>query len=199
MFYRMAAGNGTDNGMVYVSTAGFLVCRITRTAAWQMGVKIYDPNTREPITPEEARRKALDKRAYDQNYECKFADENMGLLTNELIQQAIREGIPIDEQNWGPASLARMRCAEGPLSLGGDIGRNRDLTVFAVLEKIGPSKRLIAMLRMSGMRLPEQQGQLDVVCAMPRFNRACLDMTGLGLGLVEYAQQKWGHYRNCPA
>ena len=28
---------------------------------------------------------------------------------------------------------------------------------------------------------------------MPRFNRACIDMTGIGLGLVEYAQERWGH------
>jgi len=195
MFYRMVAGDGTDGGTFFVSTAGFIVCRVTRTAAWQMGVTIYDPITREPVTPEEARLKALDKRAYDQNYECKFADENMALLTNELIQQAMREGIPIDEQAWSEVSMARMWRAEGPLSLGGDIGRNRDLSVFAIMETNGQSKKVIAMLRMSGMRLPAQQAQLDPVCAVPRFKRACLDMTGLGLGLVEYAQQKWGSYK----
>ncbi len=195
MFYRMSSGLGPNNGEPFVSSAGFKVCRVTRTEAWQMGVKVYDANTRKPITPGEARKKALDKRAYDQNYECQFADENMALLTNELIQQAEREGIPIDDQAWGPVSMARMWRAEGMLYLGGDIGRNRDLTVFAVLEKIGQTKRIIAMLRMGGMRLPAQQAQLDLVCALPKFNRACIDMTGLGLGLVEYAQEKWGDYK----
>jgi len=195
MFYRMCAGSGPDNGEFFISTAGFKVCRVTRTAAWQMGVKIYDPNTRQPITPDEARRKALDKRAYDQNYECKFADENMALLTHELIQQAMRDGIPIDEQVWSPVSMARMWRAQGQLSLGGDIGRNRDITVFAVIEKIGQSKKVIALLRMAGMRLPAQQAQLDLVCGLPKFNRACIDMTGIGLGLVEYAQEKWGDYK----
>jgi phage FluMu gp28-like protein len=88
-----------------------------------------------------------------------------------------------------------MWRAEGPLSLGGDIGRNRDITVFAVLEKSGQSRRIIAMLRMSGMRLPDQQKQLDLICGLPKFNRACIDMTGIGLGLVEYAQDKWNNYK----
>jgi phage FluMu gp28-like protein len=192
MFYRMASGNGPNNGSVFLSASGFKVCRVTRSEAWKMGVKIYDPNTRKPIAPEEARKKALDKRAYDQNYECLFNDENMALLTNELIQQAEREGIPIDDQKWSPVSMARMWRAEGDLYCGGDIGRNRDITVFAVLEKIGQSKRIIALLRMSGMRLPQQQEQLDLVCALPKFQRAAIDMTGIGLGLVEYAQEKWG-------
>lgn len=195
MFYRMVSGTGPSDGTVFVSAAGFKVCRVTRTEAWKMGVKVYDANTRQPITPTDARRKALDKRAYDQNYECQFNDENMCLLTHELIQQAEREGIPIDEQAWSPVSMARMWRAKGELSLGGDIGRNRDLTVFAVLEKIGQQKRIIAMLRMAQMRLPAQQVQLDLVCGLPKFRRACIDMTGIGLGLVEYAQEKWGDYK----
>jgi phage FluMu gp28-like protein len=77
MFYRMCAGAGPNDGTVFISAAGFKVCRVTRAEAWKMGVKIYDPNTRKPITPEQARQKSLDKRAYDQNYECLFNDENM--------------------------------------------------------------------------------------------------------------------------
>jgi phage FluMu gp28-like protein len=192
MFYRVASGSGPNDGTIFESSAGFKVCRVTRTEAWKMGVKVYDANTRKPITPAEARTKALDKRAYDQNYECMFNDENMCLLTHELIQQAERAGIPIDEQKWSAVSMARMFRAEGDLYLGGDIGRNRDITVFAVMEKIGNTKRIIAMLRLAQMRLPAQQKQLDLVCSLPKFRSAAIDMTGIGLGLVEYAQEKWG-------
>jgi len=46
---------------------------------------------------------------------------------------------------------------------------------------------------MAGMRLPDQQRQLEIVGKMPRFREGCIDMTGLGLGLVEYAQEEsWG-------
>lgn len=197
MFYRMAAcgADAPKDGTFVESISGFKVCRVARSEAWKQGVKIYNLKDRTPITPEQARATALDKRAYDQNYELMFNDENMALLTHELIQQAEREGIPIDEQQWSPVSMARMWRAEGELSLGGDIGRNRDITVFAVLEKVGQTKRIIALLRMAGTRLPAQQVQLDLVCALPKFRKACIDMTGIGLGLVEYAQEKWGDYK----
>lgn len=196
MFYRMCSGgHSRSDGVVFHSAAGFKVCRVTRTEAWKMGVKVYDPNTRQPITPAEARAKALDKRAYDQNYECQFNDENMCLLTHELIQQAERAGIPIDEQSWSPVSIARLYRAEGDLFFGLDVGRNRDLSFLPVLEKLGNSRRVIAALRMQGMRLPAQQAQLDLVCALPKFRCGCVDMTGIGLGLCEYAQEKWGDYR----
>lgn len=196
MFYRMVSGGLPRNdGQFYLSAAGFKVCRVTRTEAWKMGVKVYDPNTRQPITPDEARKKALDKRAYDQNYECQFADENMALLTHELIQAAEREGIPIDEQLWSLRSLQSLHQATGDLYFGLDVGRNRDISFLPVLEKVGQTKRIIAALRMSGMRLPAQQEQLDIICSLPKFRCGCVDMTGIGLGLCEYAQEEWGDYR----
>jgi phage FluMu gp28-like protein len=195
LFYRMCAGQGPHNGECFTSAGGFKVSRVSRTAAAGLGVLIFDPNTRRPIAPGEARRQALDKRAYDQNYECVFADENMCLLTHELIQQAERAGIPIDHQAWGAVAMGRLAGAAGDLFLGGDLGRERDITVFVVLERAGAVKRVIALLRLAGLRLPDQQRQLDRVCVLPRFRKACIDMTGLGLGLVEYAQEKHGDYK----
>lgn len=192
MFYRMSAGAGPKDGTFCQSTAGFTVSRVSRTEAWKQGVKIYDPNTRQPITPDEARRKSLDKAAYDQNYETAYNDENMALLTHDLISAAERSLITIDDQAWTPASLGRMMRAEGPLYVGNDIGRRRDLSVVCVIEKIGALRRVVAMLRMTGMRLPAQQAQIDLVCAMPKFAGYEGDMTGLGLGLVEYLQEKFG-------
>jgi phage FluMu gp28-like protein len=195
LFYRMCGGPGPDDGTFFKSQNGFTVSRVSRTAANRLGIKIFDPNTRKSITPAEARRQALDKRAYDQNYECKFADENMCLLTHELLQQAERGGIPIDNQNWSGTSIARLMRAEGILFLGADVGRQQDISVFAVLECVGRTKRIIALLRLAGQRLPQQQAQLDRICALPHFHKACIDMTGLGLGLVEYAQEKHGTYK----
>lgn len=194
MFYRMCAGSGPKDGTPFLSSGGFKVSRVTRTEAWKQGVKVYDPNTRESIHPDTAYTKALDKRAYRQNYDCEFADENMALLTHELISAAERSLITIDEQEWTPASLARMHRAEGLLYVGNDIGRNRDLSVVCVLEKVGNLRRVVAMLRMAGMRLPAQQAQIDLVVGMPKFSGYEGDMTGLGLGLVEYLQEKFGSH-----
>jgi len=198
MFYRMAAcgKSAPKDGTPVESITGFKVCRVSRTEAWRMGVKIYSLGAvRAPITPDQARAKAMDKRAYDQNYELEFNDENMCLLTHELIQQAMRGGGLICEQMWSPEAIAKMAAATGELYFGLDVGRHRDISFLPVGEKVGNSLRVIAALRMSGMRLPAQQQQLDLVCAMPKFQSGCIDMTGIGLGLCEYAQEKWGDYK----
>jgi phage FluMu gp28-like protein len=188
-----STGNGKHNMFYRMVTCGqFNVSRVSRTEAYRAGVQIYDPVTRLPITPAAARQKALDKRAYDQNYELAFNDENMALLTQELISSAERVTTPVDEQAWSAASLARMAQAEGELYAGHDIGRQRDLSVVTVLERAGRTRRVVGMLRMAGLRLPAQQAQLEPVCQLPRFRGYCGDMTGLGLGLVEYLQEKFG-------
>jgi phage FluMu gp28-like protein len=192
MFYRMAAGPGPNDGTPFLSSGGFRVSRVTRTEAWKQGVKVYDPNTRKPIHPDEARAKSLDKRAYDQNYECQFADENMALLTYELICAAEREGIPIDTGEWSPVSLARMFRAKGTLQAGQDFARNGDLSVLTVIERDGELRRIVGILRMENKPTPHQNRQLALVCNLPRFERVEIDMTGNGLGLYDYAVEEFG-------
>ena len=190
------APGANNNGELFTSAAGFAVSRVTRTAAWQQGVKIYDlKRNRQPITPEQARAQALDKTAYDQNYECAFADENMTLLTYELISAAQSDVVTIDSQEWSQASLHRMKEAQGRLEIGNDIGRNRDLSMVTVIDHVGQLRRVVAMLKLENMRLPDQQRQLAIVCRLPKFHAYCGDMTGLGLGLVEFLQDQFGRYR----
>jgi phage FluMu gp28-like protein len=179
-----------------VSSLGFKVSRITRTEAHQMGVKIYDSNTREAITPEEARAQALDKRAYDQNYECAFANENLTLLSHELITSAERNDVGfICEQDWSASVLAKLKEAKGSLYVGFDVGRKVDLSVITVMEDLNGLKVVRGILRIQNMRLPDQQLRLGEICRLPRFRRAAIDMTGLGLGLFEYAQKDFGSSR----
>jgi phage FluMu gp28-like protein len=200
---------------ITVSSLGYKVSRVPRTMAHAMGVQVYDANTRLPITPEEARAQALDKHAYDQNYECAFADENMTLLTHGLISAAEREDVGfICNQEWSAEFLTMMRGevtaqqelrptgaspyrlrVGGDLYVGVDVGRNRDLTVITVMEKIGDMHFVRGILRLAQMRLPEQQLRLGEVCRLPKFRRCCIDMTGIGLGLTEYSQDKFGQGR----
>jgi phage FluMu gp28-like protein len=185
-----STGNGKQNMFYELTTGGTIpVSRVTRTQAHALGVKIYSLRTGEEITPEQARAEAGDKRAYDQNYECAWADENMALLTIELISAAERADVKIEHQTWSPATIQRLRELNGDLYLGQDVGRHRDLSVQVVTEKIGTTRRVVAMLILESMRLPAQQRELDKILELPRFRQACIDMTGLGLGLVEYAQE----------
>ncbi len=192
-----STGNGKRNMFYRMVTGGqFPVVRVTRSMAYEQGVKIYHQVTRAEITPAQARELSLDKRAYDQNYECAFEDENMALLTHELISAAEVSGIGIVcNQTWSSAALDLFNAAKGDLYLGQDVGRYHDLSVQAVFEKISKQKFLRGLLRMRDMRLPQQQEQLGLVCGMPKFRCAHIDMTGIGLGLTEYAQDKFGFGR----
>jgi phage FluMu gp28-like protein len=162
--------------------------RVRRSDAYAMGaIKIYSAVTGQPITPEQARAEASDKRAYDQNYECTFEDENMPLLTQELIDAAMRvELLQPDRQEWSIDTIQRLYRAEGVLECGWDFARNRDLSVITVLERIGETRRMIAELIMEDLRTPQQNAQARVVCTMPRFRRLEIDMTGNGTGAYDY-------------
>ena len=183
-------------GGYYKSKAGFWVSRVTRTMAHGMGLEIYDSQTREAITPEQARAKALDKAAYDQNYECSFADENLALLSHELISAAeCDDAGEICEQDWSASAWERLRQTKGPLYAGLDVGRKVDLSVLTVLERVEGIYWVRGMLRMRDMRLPEQEVRLGRICQLKQLRQVCIDMTGLGLGLFEYAQRSMGSHR----
>lgn len=188
-----STGNGTRNMFYRMATEGrFKVCRVRRSDAWKMGVKIYDATTRQPITPDEAREQAMDKAEYDQNYECTFASETGALLTHELINgaEAGAEGI-ICEQTWSESALSMLVNAKGDLFAGCDVARRRDFTFVPVGEFSGDTCRVLAALRMRDLRLPDQQRRLEPVLALPNFKRMAIDMTGLGLGLFEYTEERF--------
>lgn len=205
MFYRMAALGAnselSDEGFP-MSEANCPVSRMPRSLAHTLGVKIYDPATRKEITPDEARRRSQDKRSYDQNYECSFNDENMSLLTDALINAAEYSTVDggllecrIEETDWSLDTLDFLRHCRGPLGLGLDVGRTRDLTSIVVGEMIGGTLNSRALLRLDGMRLPDQLERLRPVLTMPNFGRGAGDGTGLGLGLCEFAQDIVGRHR----
>jgi len=192
-----STGNGKRNMFYQLISAGEIpYYRVRRSDAWAMGeIKIHSIVSGKEITPDEARRQAADKRAYDQNYECAFNDENAVLLTQELISAAERANIPIDAQAWSAGSVQRMYRAEGELFAGQDFARIGDLSVCAVFEKIGRIKRIIGLLIMENMRISAQFAEFEKVGMLPKFRRACFDMTGNGLGLFEMAEEKFGTAR----
>jgi len=198
-----STGNGRFNTFYRMAneTSPYTISRIRRSEAHAMGVKIFDPVTRRKITPEQARDAAFDKASYDQNYECAFNDECMGLLTNALISaceyqlEAGHSECRICSQDWTRDALDFLRGCKGPLGVGLDVGRSRDITVITVGERIGGILFTRALLRISSMRLPQQLDRLRPILQLPNFGRLCGDATGLGLGLVEFAQEECGAYR----
>jgi phage FluMu gp28-like protein len=206
MFYRMVAGASataspvTNPAGLCRSHTKFVVSRVSRSAAHSMGQKIYDPKTRKPISPEDARKASLDKASYDQNYELAFLAAGSTLLNDDLVSQceytvAEADMCHICEESWSTEALAYFRTLPGPLILGQDVGRKRDLSVQVVGYRIGGVIYVCGILRMAAMSLPAQQVQLDHVVYLPNFGRAVIDETGLGIGLVDYAQRSHGIHR----
>jgi len=107
--------NGRHNMFYRLITDPSIPKRIVpRSEAWRQGLIISHPVGRQPITPDEARALAHDKRAYDQNYECIFESENMTLLTDELISSAEDPSVGvICDDTWSPAVLSFL-CNSDP-------------------------------------------------------------------------------------
>ena len=203
MFYQICGGcaweaTAQNPAGIGRSPSGFMVSRVSRTAAHRMGQAVHDPKTGEAVTPEEARKRSLDKASYDQNYELAFNDEEGALLTHEMISGAeyARDGdCVICEQGWSDGALGFLARCVGPLMAGMDVGRNRNMSSIAVGERIGGILCTRAILRMHNTRLPRQKEQLGLLFRVANFGRAKIDSTGIGLGLVEFAQEQFGYMR----
>lgn len=180
-----STGNGTANMFYRMATEGFFkVSKVRRSDAWRMGVKIYDSRTRKPITPDEARAQALDKAAYDQNYECAFASESGSLLTWDMISAA-----SLGEERVFEGELPGWVLDELPQDaevVGGmDVACTRDFSVLPLFVREGSFLRGLATLRIKGARLPAQKAVLRPILRDGRVKRVCIDSSGLGLGLVQ--------------
>ncbi len=206
MFYRMVAGAKADAtaenpGGLCKSFTDFIVSRVARSKAFILGQKIYDPKTRQPITPDQARAASLDKQSYDQNYELSFLADGVSLLTDDLVSQCEYQGadnereVVICEDRWSWQAIEFLRSLPGPLCFGQDVGRKRDLSVIAVGEKVGGIVFVRAILRMNAKTFPHQKAQIKRVAELPNFGRGMIDETGLGVGLVDFAQESWGVHR----
>lgn len=129
---------------------------------------------------------AADEDSFQQEYMCEPSDDDSKFLEYDLITACEYSG----GTDW-------MRGLEGPfqgqLCAGVDIGRKKDLTVLWVVEKLGDVFYTRHVEVMERMRKSDQEKIL-----WPWFekcDRVCIDSTGLGIGWVDDAQDKFGEQR----
>lgn len=79
-------------GHWYDSQANVRVHRVDVWDAYEAGVKLYDLRTRQPITPEESRSKALDRDAWDRNYALMFKSGGSSAVTLQAVRMAMEKG-----------------------------------------------------------------------------------------------------------
>lgn len=180
-----------------VGSGSYPVNSVRRSDAWALGeIKIVSLKTGQAITPEQAEAEAFDRRAYRQNYENEPGDEAGALISRELISIAQRAPFfTVDDQEWNSQTLARLfRLEADEFGIGQDVGRFHDLSVVDVLARTGNLRRQVGQLVMRGLPLSHQRRQmmalLDVIGH--RTRRVCIDMTGLGTGLVDELADLYG-------
>lgn len=123
-----------------------------------------------------------DEESFQQEYMCNPADDDIAFLEYDLIA-ASEYASDVD---W-------TRCQSGRLFAGIDIGRKHDLTVLWVVEELGDVRYTRHVETLRGM--PKSQQEAILWPWIERCDRVCIDQTGLGIGWVDDAQDKFGSYK----
>lgn len=129
---------------------------------------------------------AADDESFDQEYMCIPADDDSKFIEYELITGCeYLAGMP-----WEREVTDRFT---GRVFCGVDIGRKKDLTVLWVFEELGDVLYTRKVIALQNMRKSAQEAILYPWFAIA--DRTCIDATGLGIGWVDDAQDKFGEQR----
>ena len=120
-----------------------------------------------------------DEESFQQEYLCIPGDDNGAFIEYDLIAASEY-----------PAGADWERIGDGPLYAGVDIGRTRDLTVLWVVERLGDVYCTRHVECLAGMRKSEQEAVLWPW--FKRCQRVCIDRSGLGIGWVDDAEDRFG-------
>lgn len=136
-------------GNWYVSQAGVQIHRVDVCDAYAAGVKIFDTRTREEVSPEESRRRALDKDNWDRNMALKFMSGSAAACSLLSLSNAMIAGRDLclcSEGDFPPAWKDQL--GDGQISVGYDLAttekQKSNPSAITVLEKSG--SRYIARL-----------------------------------------------------
>lgn len=176
---------------------GFSIHRVTLQDALDQGF-LYKLQAKLPPDDE---RQAMDEAAYfdfiragcadeesfAQEYMCVPSDDASAFLSYDLIDAC---KYPAGE-DWATDLLA----AKAPLYVGVDVGRDHDLTVIWVFEKVGGINLTRKVIEMQAETFDAQEAALYEVLALPQVRRCCIDRTGLGRQFAERAQKRFGTYK----
>lgn len=114
----------SPDGNVYESVKGVTCLRVDAWDAYADGVTLFDTKTAQPVTPEESRRKAFDKDAWDRNYGCLFITGGtaaVGLIKlMESMDRGERAGcvFALDDLPSGWERIFDL--SQGPIGIGAD-------------------------------------------------------------------------------
>ena len=130
------------------------------------------------------RAECMDEEQWLQEYCCQPADEASAFLSYDMITACESEDALKD--------FDYLNTCRGPLYVGVDVGRKKDLTVIDVEEKVGDVLWERGRLELAGMTFAAQEYELNRILALSQVKRCCIDATGLGMQLAERAKDQYG-------
>jgi len=169
---------------------GFSLHRVTLQDALDQGflaklqAKLPPDDPRQEMDESEyfdfIRAGCADSETFAQEYMCVPSDDASAFISFALIDSC-KYKPEIDWQSIG----------SGPLYLGVDIGRTRDLTVFWLLEDSAGVMLTRRVVTMQDAPFAEQERVFNELMELPGLRRACIDQTGIGRQFAERAQSRW--------
>jgi len=131
----------------------------------------------------EKKAQCVSELAWKQEYLCEPCEEAYCLFPWDLIRSC--------EQPW-PAIRREPAQKSGPVYMGWDIGRHRDLTVIWVLERAENLLWTRAVEVLADCPFVQQREILTHLMNVWRPARVCIDSTTIGIELSEWAVKTWG-------
>ncbi|MGE9294127.1 MAG: terminase large subunit domain-containing protein [Puniceicoccales bacterium] len=141
------------------------------------------------------RHSCADEESFMQEYLCRPADDTSAFLSWEMISECEYE--PGDSWEITPEAPRQGRdlALAHDLYLGVDIGREHDLSVFWLVERINDLFFTRNVTTLERTPFAQQEEVLDAFLSLPTLRRACIDQSGLGRQFAERATARYGAYR----
>lgn len=170
---------------------GFSLHRVTLQDALDQGflaklqAKLPADDARQEMDEAEyfdlVKRGCADDETFAQEYMCVPSDDASAFISYDLLD-GCKYAPGVDWETIG----------EGPLYMGVDIGRVRDLTVFWVVEEVSGTLFTRAVSCMQDATFDAQEQELHRLMSLPRMTRCCVDQTGIGRQFAERGARKYG-------
>lgn len=158
---------------------------------WTLQQKLPEGDERQEMDEaayfDDVKSKCADEESFLQEYMCIPADDASVFISSDVLEGCF--------YRFGEVWETDIENCAGDLYIGVDVGRDNDLTVVWVLEKLAGMlfTRRVEILRK--MPFSAQEAVLYPLLSLPKMRRCCIDQTGLGRQFAERAQERFGKYR----
>ncbi len=136
---------------------------------------------------EKIRASVGDDSIWAQQFMCEPCDENETFVNYTLLEKAASAELYTSDQ------LINCKALYGGL----DIGRFKDLSLLWLDEEVNPGFFITRyILAIQGTDFPKQEAIIgEFLSKLPNLRRLCIDRTGMGIGITDHLQARYGAAR----